>query len=399
MAQLQSQVAPKTSTNSDMVHENLHKLVGASLRTSQYLGLTIFSLRGSNVLYVSIRSLPTICMLSRILVSVFISIFLDKPTSDLTENVRDSCYTTETFVMSLMSVNLFISDVIYTTSLILKRNKILNFYNKLMIFIEHVSTCDKRAISIKLMQDGHKFISVMEKVTWGVFAFTVVGMISLIHETFAKLPAYQDKHPLIGALLPLLLPTFWGFEMIVRNITKLFIITILHCLKIGIILVHMPGADDKLEDLIRNMEATEELVKEFNQTFDKILIADLFTLLVVITLVPFQMIIWISRGGLGPILFDTFIFLLHCFTIFELCNAGDQIAIHVQKCAGAIHRLRSKQITTNSSGFMWFTRLIRDPQGIQPGNIFHLNRATFTAILSTLTTYLVVLLQFLSDEE
>lgn len=306
------------------VHNSLNKLFATTLSLSKYIGLTIFSLRSDNSIQFSVRSQQTFFIFLRVILTTSIlqyEAFLREVESRFGEKSK-----TESFVLTLLEITIIISDALFISLLFVRRNCIIMFHRSLLDLIEYLSNSEywNSSSVIKAIEYSTTLAVSVKKIIFGLFAFVAISMPVTYAEVMTGMEQYRENYWALVLPLPLL-SNLWGYEMFLRHIGKLWLITLLHVLKITV--EHISLLGNLNTPLLGKMN---QLLQQFNEAFGIILVLEMLTLMIAITLICFQIIMWVARGNLGPVSFNLLLLGAHSFFIFAICEASSQVDIQVK---------------------------------------------------------------------
>lgn len=117
-------------------------------------------------------------------------------------------------------------------------------------------------------------------------------------------------------------------EIFVPHIGKLWIITLMHGLKLGVILAHL-NSKWRSEMALKLMESQTLLIQEFNETFGLVLAVNLFSMLLTCISILFQFFMWAFRGDPGAVFFNTATLVVNALVIFAFCRTASEMDTEV----------------------------------------------------------------------
>ncbi|CAL8118182.1 unnamed protein product [Orchesella dallaii] len=182
----------------------------------------------------------------------------------------------------------------------------------------------------------------------------------------------------------------------------------------------------KLTKILEMYRRMESLLGDFNELYKYHMLIGIGSVLTVMLMALFHFLVKVN----GEIDRDTLVFAidagLHIWVLCSLGTAATEMATEADACIIALREvplgtidlelkrrakdctlllkeiplknLSRKDFVPSIGILMQFNKMLMDPLAIIPGLFFHVNRKTLTAISGAVTTYLVVLVQFLSDE-
>ncbi|CAL8118102.1 unnamed protein product [Orchesella dallaii] len=195
---------------------------------------------------------------------------------------------------------------------------------------------------------------------------------------------------------------------IIYFLERLYLITFIKGFKIcALLLNQMVGSncrenraycEREMITVLSSFRRLESLTDEFNDTFGYIFALDLLALFMAILIITFQMIIFLISGNITNGLGYSLPVTIQLFVLVLICDAANEFEIQARKCTSNLKNISSRwekiprhsiiQIT------MQVTKGLVQPIVINPGSLFRINRRSLTSIASSVTTYMVVLVQF-----
>ncbi|CAL8118146.1 unnamed protein product [Orchesella dallaii] len=190
-----------------------------------------------------------------------------------------------------------------------------------------------------------------------------------------------------------------------RKIPNISRMVSMQSLGIGALLLHQNlqavSCPDELDMAVERFRELEFLTHEFNDAFGIIIAMGFLSLCLTVLISLFEVVLYVLELDAGVGFSYVLQLFLTVLILFVICDAANTFEIQIKRCLSNLKELPRKCPNISKVVSMQISLLVAknlcQPLIISPGSLFQINRRTLTAIISTITTYMVVLVQFYKD--
>ncbi|CAL8118112.1 unnamed protein product [Orchesella dallaii] len=393
------------SPGESSVAKQFHDLARISVRATQHSGLFMFRINKENCSFTfSWLSIPTFAAFMRLLTLAGMMVYYEFYKSLIEQRFQSASasgnYGTLGATERILSGTIFLSDGVGILLLWRNRKEMEEFLNKLS---KTITQNAEELINRSWITDW--FCKASKRAKWLVTTISATsGIITLII-------IYQNLHNMMLSILgkseldwfgwsfPIF--AFCWFTVLFRRLHfRVLIMSTIDILQFGFKTVrkHVQELgneivnnnnsskkirsylqEEKLNQIVEKYRGMEALVGEFNEIFNFHMLIGIGSLLIVILISLFHFLVEITAGVRSFIIVLIFI---------------SEAAINMW----VLHGLGTSATDLADQIMLQFQQALAVPIVISPGNFFSLNRQMITSIAGTLTTYLIVLIQFRNNE-
>ncbi|CAL8118170.1 unnamed protein product [Orchesella dallaii] len=394
------------------IRDGLYKLVNLIMNPCKYLGLTTFSLSHNKELQFSIYSLAFCVTVVRFLIVIFEVIFYTINEDFLLEVLVGKGSTLRA-TYHIPTWSGFITDVLSKLFLFVNRSKIIHFHKALIdstvdSFLGEVHRSNNGKVFQHQIQNASKGLQRKKRLIFAAVLYsTVTSFVVVPMKLFATFKSL-DEWPLVAYMSPFFAAIYWAFSYLTL-LPELFIVTTFHCFRLLCIdlklrLEHSQRQIMQSKDVanvLGRFQRLEALVADYNEGFGWYNVVHVLSSSITITVTLFHLIDHLLKlkfssaaAFLAPLGLQTYI-------LFYVFDEANNFEMEAKKCASLLKQVSCQNVVETelvTVSTQLNKSLVLQSLSIIPSSIFHVNRATLTAIASTITTYLVVLVQFYSGD-
>lgn len=379
--------------------QNLSTLSEVSLKSSQFLGRTIFSVDARNELHFSWIGLPFICsilwFLYQRLISTLYMVEHDTLMAGLTSERP-----TEEFSEAVFAVTIYLMDISNFLILLNKRTQIIEFQHRLNTLISTIILDSDYSIeNLEHFQSlATTSIKDLRRFKKLVYIFTGITTLSF---TLSLVEVYMYTPISLWNLLALFLISASSIILPpLRVISHSWVTGIIHTMRIAAALIRRRlVCKGEINASLRQYQQLEKLLEQFNSDFGFFIALNLLSYVVIITDCIFPMFIWYASSPVWAL--GTFggVAMVYLLVLYAWCDAAHELESDWNQFLATLREKNCSIVgRSHNRNFMYFIKMAVTPTEVRPWNLFSLNREAFVSMMEAIATYLVVLFQFLQDE-
>lgn len=312
------------------IEKALYGLFGASLHPMENFGVGIFYLAPDNSLRFSLLSRSIIRMSFRAFAMFIVSVYQLTSLDLLGLVFRFGQSPTEIFVLVTFAANIIFSELIVIMIMILRRNKFIQFHGNLTEFLKDTvnpnTPTPLQQFCLTEITRGQKLVSVAKKVICCFIVFTAIGIFFVC--ATSDITAYWESSWNV-VMLPLI-TSAWGSEFVTLYMYELWMVSLLHCLKVAAGVVHLKSLD-KPFIVVESLGQLEKLLHQFNQTFGMTSAVHILSLLITIIVTLCQSPVMMMQGFPEFLFGNIFKTTLSVCIIFVICNKATHLETEVRQ--------------------------------------------------------------------
>ncbi|CAL8085639.1 unnamed protein product [Orchesella dallaii] len=321
---------------------------------------------------------------------------------------------TETFISNAANNLSSAFDLICLYTFFKNRYKIQSFYTS---YLKHV---------IRLLSTNYSYCAEEEKILRGetkklkiVIGITIAMLLSVAINgvTFYCGRAIQSELNIRKVVTFFILTLYWMTINHIRLLTFYLWIAFIISFKVsfralGILMRPRPNESNicitanRVFWVLKEYQEIQVYLKEFHALFGAQLVNLCFTAVVPLGNVVFQVVKCFREDGIETWELSTLASLVPYIlsgmtTFFILCDAATSMTTEATNCMYNLRQIpciSEMPVDKQQNILLFYTLTISKPPRISPGSFFYLGRHILSPVLGLITTYMIVILQFRSQE-
>lgn len=353
----------------------LHDLFTLVMTTSRLTGATMFILDSDTHLHFSCLDIAFFLLMVRTATSLFLIKYQPRAKMVMGWLVG---YRSEIvdFVTDVLACMILIESVVGDLLIFFRRRKLISFQQNLKrILLEIVDEPDSLREFQDLMKQARTRISIMVKLTLGLLFYYLIILPFLLRLVLLGKPQRLD---IVDAMSLFCLICLWSAASVILNFRRIWFISALHCVKIGVVLVSCQ------RDILSRCQKLENLVKNFNEAFGPFMAAEMLVLLTAQFMIFFLQGMFVILGNFDLLASLILGFIVNFCIIFAICQEAEEFCQEVRKFALSLKRLKGETLIKREGDpfkiSMLHAKWISKTVSIDLSSYFTLSRATCTSV-------------------
>ncbi|CAL8118184.1 unnamed protein product [Orchesella dallaii] len=317
----------------------------------------------------------------------------------------------------------FFADVLPLLDLFRKRRSVENFQSKLTEFIVGSVESFRTDVGIPV-ELQRRFASVYNAAKrlrflivggfFGVTIETVITQILGVKKFFGCMFCQYFIFPLS------FFTAYWHGALFLRLFTRIWVISLIRCMTIGILALKIEIRDlteaetdwrskleiiklessVKIRNTLQKFRVMETLVEEFNSLFGIFISVGILSVIVTLLINVFEMILHLRHGGVAHSLGFATSVVVHIVVLYFICRSAGELEFEAKDCIMMLQdsSYKNEREFDEFGEMLHYTKALLQPVQISPGYFFNLNLKTMLSIAGSITTYMIVLVQFHTSE-
>lgn len=333
--------------------------------------------------------------------------------SDNVQKLRKRWSQTMIFAQTTTQTAITIADFAFVTLLICRRSRFNDFLTSLEKLLEEI--CDK-SDAIQLKKWMEETIGNYRLLLWPFGCIFLMVLIGLVTSLLFYIPWFRIIFPNwpAGPWILGLMFAYYSLSMHFRLLNILPIVALIYIFKAGFFLLKkniQSSSESEVSWIMEKFCKLENLIQEFLVLFNFKLACGVVTILISLLTVVFNGIFILMRVARGQAEYfeDSWMHFINlvpwnislCLVFYHLCDVSTRMTNEANKCIFEFRKCRVENLTEEEKhklSLFYIERCTRPPK-VSPARFFTLGRHLFPTVLGMMTTYVIVLYQFESDDK